>query len=57
MRLRVSRACELLAQTDQPITDIALAAGFYDHTDFARHFKKHTGQSASEYRRAASASR
>lgn len=57
MRLRVSRACELLAQTTQPITDVALAAGFYDHSDFARHFKKHMGQSASEYRRAAAASR
>ncbi|MFO1076303.1 MAG: helix-turn-helix domain-containing protein [Planctomycetota bacterium] len=51
MQLRINRATELLAETQKPITEIALAAGFYDHSDFARHFKKHTGQSASEFRR------
>ena len=51
MQLRVMRACELLKSTGQPITEIALAAGFYDNADFARHFQRHMGLTASAYRR------
>ncbi|MFD0895183.1 AraC family transcriptional regulator [Luteolibacter ambystomatis] len=50
IRMRVIEACELLARTNLPITDIALESGFYDHSDFARHFLRHMGQSASKYR-------
>ena len=51
MQMRVIRACELLSRTAMPITEIALAAGFYDHSDFARQFRRHMGLSASAYRR------
>ncbi|MCA8965365.1 MAG: helix-turn-helix transcriptional regulator [Planctomycetes bacterium] len=53
MQMRVIRACELLQGSSLPITEIALAAGFYDHSDFARHFRKQMGLSASAYRRSA----
>lgn len=56
MQMRVMHACELLTQTDLPITRVALASGFYDHSDFARHFQRHMGQTASAYRTAARSS-
>lgn len=51
MQLRIARACELLFASPAPLTEIALAAGFYDHSDFARQFKKHIGQSPGAWRR------
>ncbi|MFM1872615.1 MAG: hypothetical protein RL398_2037 [Planctomycetota bacterium] len=51
MQMRVLRACELLAAGELPITEVALAAGFYDHSDFARQFRRHMGLSPSAYRR------
>lgn len=51
MRMRVIEACELLARTNLQVTEVALEAGFYDHSDFARHFRSQMGQSASVYRR------
>jgi AraC-like DNA-binding protein len=50
MRIRILHACELLARTAQPITEVALQAGFYDHSDFARQFRRHMGLAASAYR-------
>jgi PAS domain S-box-containing protein len=50
MRLRVLLACDELLQTRQSITEIALGAGFCDHSAFARHFRKHMGLSPREYR-------
>ncbi len=50
IRMRVIEACALLTQTNQPVTMVALDAGFYDHSDFARQFRKHMGQTASQYR-------
>jgi AraC-like DNA-binding protein len=51
IRMRVIEACELLVRTDLPVTTVALEAGFYDHSDFARQFRRHMGQTASQYRR------
>ncbi len=51
MRMRVIEACELLGRTNLPVTEVALEAGFYDHSDFARHFRRQMGQSATTYRR------
>jgi PAS domain S-box-containing protein len=59
MRLRVLLACDELLETRRSITEIALAAGFCDHSAFARHFRKHMGMSPRDYRekyRAAGAS-
>lgn len=50
MRVRILHACSLLATTALPITEVALQSGFYDHSDFARQFRRQLGQSASAYR-------
>lgn len=50
IRMRVIEACDLLARTNQAVTMVALESGFYDHSDFARQFRKHMGQTASQYR-------
>lgn len=50
IRMRVIEACELLARTHHPVTTVALDAGFYDHSDFARQFRRQMGQTASQYR-------
>lgn len=50
IRMRLIEACDLLVRTNQPVTAIALDAGFYDHSDFARQFRRHIGQTASQYR-------
>ena len=50
MHLRMLRACDELLETRQSITEIALAAGFCDHSAFARHFRKHMALSPREYR-------
>lgn len=50
IRMRVIEACDLLTRTNQPVTTVALEAGFYDHSDFARQFRKQMGQTASRYR-------
>jgi len=52
MRMRVIKACELLASTNMPITEVALESGFYDHSDFSRQFRKHMGQAPTAYPRA-----
>lgn len=50
IRMRLIEACDLLARTNQPVTTVALEAGFYDHSDFARQFRRHMGQTATQYR-------
>jgi AraC-like DNA-binding protein len=48
--LRVGRACRLLGEEDQPITDIALACGFPNLSHFHRQFRRRIGLSPREYR-------
>jgi AraC-like DNA-binding protein len=43
MHRRVSRAQELLANTELPLIDIALATGFADQSHFSRRFREMTG--------------
>jgi AraC-like DNA-binding protein len=43
MRRRLLRAQELLASTDLPLIDIALATGFADQSHFSRRFHQMTG--------------
>ena len=50
IRMRVIEACDMLVRTNQPVTTVALEVGFYDHSDFARQFRRHMGQTASQYR-------
>ncbi|MDL2402553.1 helix-turn-helix domain-containing protein [Rhizobium mayense] len=47
---RVETAQEMLARTDLPLSDIALATGFFDQSHLARHFRKFTGVTPAEYR-------
>jgi AraC-like DNA-binding protein len=49
-RLRIGRACEILAGSDESITGIACRMGFSDSQYFARVFRKYMGETPSEYR-------
>ena len=49
-RLRVERACHDLANTELPLADIALAAGFCDQSHFTRTFRRMIGVAPSQYR-------
>ncbi len=50
-RLRIDLARRRLAETDEPITTIALDAGFADHSHLSRTFRNYTGLSPTEFRR------
>jgi transcriptional regulator GlxA family with amidase domain len=50
MQCRVRRAQELLAGTDLPISEIAVAVGFSDQSHCARRFREHIGLTPSRYR-------
>lgn len=50
IRMRLIAACELLARSHQTMTEIALECGFYDHSDFARQFRRQMNQTATQYR-------
>jgi AraC-like DNA-binding protein/PAS domain-containing protein len=50
LRRRIERAQELVTQTDQPLSEIALAVGFSDHSHFARHFRRLVGVTPSAAR-------
>ncbi|MEW6130407.1 MAG: AraC family transcriptional regulator [Acidobacteriota bacterium] len=49
-RLRIEFACEKLAKSDAPLSEIALAAGFFDQSHFTRTFKQYTGNTPQHYR-------
>jgi AraC family transcriptional activator of pobA len=46
----VLEARRLLIHSDQNITQIAAALGYFDNSYFSRFFKKHTGQSPEQFR-------
>jgi AraC family transcriptional regulator len=49
---RIKIACQKISATDAPLSQIALAVGFFDQSHFARTLKKFTGMTPSEYRAA-----
>jgi AraC-like DNA-binding protein len=49
-RRRVERAMELLRETDRPVTEICLDAGFTSLGTFSRTFREVVGESPSRYR-------
>lgn len=51
VRLRVLIASERLRHSDEPISDIAVDCGFYDHSSFIRHFKRTFGVTPLAYRK------
>ena len=48
--LRLERARELLETTQETITSIALACGFFDHSHFVHTFRREQGITPGEYR-------
>lgn len=46
--------CRRLVETDEPLVEIALAAGFESQASFTRAFTRHVGVSPARYRRAGS---
>lgn len=54
-RLRVIRACALLAETTMPVAEVCFAAGFGNLSNFNRQFRAETGTTPREYRRTARA--
>ena len=52
-RIRLERAARLLRDTERPLGQVALDAGFYDHAHFCRCFKAWAAVSPGEYRRGA----
>ena len=47
---RIEFACHQISTTDASLSDIALAAGFFDQSHFARTFKTHMGMTPNQYR-------
>jgi len=47
---RVEFACHQISTSDASFSDIALAAGFFDQSHFARTFKARTGMTPNQYR-------
>ena len=45
LRRRIERATEMLKESELPLSEIALAVGFSDHSHFARHFRRLVGMS------------
>jgi len=54
-RARIDRARQLLALSDTPLVEIALALGYADQSHFAAAFKRHTGTSPNAFRKASRA--
>lgn len=51
-RIRVQAACQLLATTDLPISEVAQQTGFYDQSHFSHQFRRERGMTPSRYRAA-----
>lgn len=51
MTRRIAVGAGLLERTEMPMTEIALAVGFADHSHFTRVFARMTGETPSAYRR------
>ena len=49
-RIRLDAACQLLAMTRLPISQISRETGFYDSSHFAHQFQKYTGVSPTAFR-------
>lgn len=48
--LRTAKACELLAQTDKPVTEICYEVGYINISNFNRAFRSVRGMTPSRYR-------
>ena len=50
-QIRIKKACELILNSDKPITQIAFECGFHNLANFNRLFKKNTGYSPLDYKK------
>ena len=50
LKIRIDRASRRLIETRLSVTEIALDAGYRDHSAFTRQFRRTTGQTPSEFR-------
>ncbi|MEM8904150.1 MAG: AraC family transcriptional regulator [Actinomycetota bacterium] len=50
LRARVDRAAALLTDTDLPLPDVAVRAGFYDQADLTRRFARLTSETPARFR-------
>lgn len=50
LRVRVDRAAELLATTELPLAEVAVATGFYDQADFSNRFARLTNETPAQFR-------
>ncbi|XQR91400.1 AraC family transcriptional regulator [Stutzerimonas urumqiensis] len=51
--LRISKSCELLTDSDKPVTDVCFESGFNNLSNFNRRFQQLKGMTPSRYRRLA----
>lgn len=51
-RLRIEHACAELVESEFPISEIALRAGFFDQSHFSKVFKSYVGTTPAKYRKA-----
>jgi AraC family transcriptional regulator len=49
-RERIGFACRELLKPEESIADVAVSAGFYDQSHFAKAFKRVTGMTPAGYR-------
>ena len=52
VRLRLERAMTLMAHTEAGLAEVALAAGFADQSHFSRSFRRLTGVTPADWRKA-----
>jgi AraC-like DNA-binding protein len=50
VRLRIERAQEMLARSELPLSEVALATGFSDQSHLARHFRHLVGMTPGQFR-------
>jgi len=50
-QLRIEFACRQLSSSDAPLSEIAVASGFFDQSHFSKTFKQINGMSPATYRR------
>ncbi len=51
VRIRIEHAAKLLLETEQTVSQVAQACGFFDHAHFSRSFRRIMQLSPSEYRK------
>ena len=51
LKIRIGHASAILIDSDMPIAEVALQAGYSDQSAFTRQFRRSTGLSPSEYRK------